>query len=138
MSSWSCQAKMPVRPAPVLHCATKNDFRMSVPEGAHAGCVQALVQGLQTWKTWPSMTLRPPPALSLRGRVPSVVVTGLASLHGADPVGSHRRVMEQRRTLRGGVSLRKPFEGVEQDVVRERYKIKREVAFKHEPVRTTL
>src|SRR5712691_9399572 len=107
---------------------------MSGGAAAGAGGVQALHQGSHTWKTWPSTTPRPPPALSLRGRVPSVVVTGLASLHVADPVGSHRRVMEQRRTLRGGVSLGKPFEGVEQDVVRERYLIGREVAFKHAPV----
>ena len=35
----------------------------------------------------------------------------------ADPVGPHRRVMEQGRTLRGRVLLGKPFEGVEQDMV---------------------
>src|SRR5215475_15081647 len=38
-------------------------------------------------------------------------------LHVADPVGSHRRVMEQGRALRGRVLLGKPFEGVEQHVV---------------------
>jgi len=67
---------------------------MSGPAGTHAGCVQAMNQGSHTYKLWPSATPKPPPALSLRGRVPSAVVTGVASLHGADPIGSRRRVME--------------------------------------------
>ena len=37
----------------------------------------------------------------------------------ADPVGPHRRVMEQGRALRSRVLLGKPFEGIEQDVVGE-------------------
>src|SRR6266849_11129330 len=83
---------------------------------------------------WSSATLRPPPAPSLLDRVPSVVVTVVASLHGADPVGPYRGVMEQGRALRGGVPRGKPFEGVEQNVVGERHLIRREVAFEHAPV----
>src|SRR5712691_3554409 len=80
---------------------------------------------------WSSATLRPPPAASLLGRVPSVVVTVVASLHGADPVGTYRCVMEQGRALRGRVPRGQPFEGVEQDVVGERHLIRREFAFEH-------
>ena len=85
-------------------------------------------------KTRPSETQRPPPEPSLLGNVPSVVVAGVAPLDVADPVGPHRRVVEQGRALRGRVPLGKPFEGVEQDVVGERHLIRREVAFEHAAV----
>ena len=65
-------------------------------------CVRSLVVG----------DAGPPPAPSLLGRVPSVVVTVVASLHVADPVGPYRGVMEQGRALRGGVPRGKPFEGL--------------------------
>ena len=67
-----------------------------------------------------------------------VVMAVVALLDRADPVGPHRRVMEQGRALRRRVPLRHPFEGIEQDVVGERHLIHREVAFKHAPVRTKL
>ena len=81
---------------------------------------------------------RPSPALSLLPRIPAVVVAVVVPLPLADPVGSHRCVMEQGRALRSRVPLGKPFEGVEQDVVRERYLIRREVAFEHAPIRAKL
>ena len=56
----------------------------------------------------------------------------------ADPVGPYRRVMEEGRTLRRRVSLGQPFEGVAQDLVRERHLIRWEVAFEHTPVRAKL
>ena len=84
--------------------------------------------------TWSSETQRPPPERSLLGRVPSVVIPVVAPLDVADPVGPNRRVMEQGRALSGRVTLGKPFEGVEQDVVGERHLIRREVAFEHAPV----
>src|SRR5713101_1818316 len=98
------------------------------------GLCRAMDQGSHACDPWSSATPRPPPAPSLLGRVLSVVVTVVASLHVADPVGPHRRVKEQGRALRGRVPFGKPFEGVEQDVVGERHLIRREVAFEHAPV----
>src|SRR5436309_1211747 len=91
-------------------------------------------QGSYACARWSSATPRPLPAPSLLGRVLSVVVTLVASLHVADPVGPHCRAMEQGRALRGRVPLRKPFEGVEQNMVRDRHLIRREVAFERAPV----
>jgi hypothetical protein len=42
-----------------------------------------------------------------------------ALLDVADPIGPHRRVMEQGRALSDRTALGKAFEGIEQDVVRE-------------------
>src|SRR5438093_1315859 len=56
----------------------------------------------------------------------------------ADPVGPYRRVMEEGRALHRRVSLGQPFEGVAQDLVRERHLIWWEVAFEHTPVRAKL
>src|SRR6266566_4111786 len=79
----------------------------------------AMDQVSHACNTWPSETLRPPPEPSLLGRVPLVVVAVVAPLDVADPVGPHRRVMEQGRALHGRVPLGKSFEGVEQDMVGE-------------------
>src|SRR5262245_15359134 len=46
--------------------------------------------------------------------------------------------MEQGGALSGRIPLGKPFEGVKQNVMRERHFIRREVALEHTPVRTKL
>src|SRR5262249_56647681 len=58
-------------------------------------------------------------------------VVAALELGVADPVGADRSVMEQGRALGGRITLGKPFERVEQDVVRKRHLIRREVAFEH-------
>jgi hypothetical protein len=50
----------------------------------------------------------------LLGMIPSVVIAVVAPLDLADPVGPHRRVMEQGRTLHGRVPRGKPFESIKQ------------------------
>ena len=74
------------------------------------------------------------PSTTQLGRALWGVVTMGALLPAADPVGPHRRVMEQGCALRGRVPLGKPFEGVEQDVVRKRHLVRWEIAFEHTPV----
>jgi hypothetical protein len=96
------------------------------------GLGRTLDQGAHACTPWSSATLRSPPALLLLGRLPAGSVTPLPV---ADPVGPHRRVMEQGGALRRRVPLGKPFEGVEEDVVGERHLIHREVTFKHAAVR---
>src|ERR1700732_1870508 len=56
----------------------------------------------------------------------------------ADPIGTSSRVVKQGGALGGRVTLREPFERVEQHVVGKRYLIDREVALEHAPVRGEL
>ena len=58
-------------------------------------------QGSHACDLWTSATLRPLPKLPLLRRIPAVGVATVAPLPLADPVGSHRRVMEQCRAFRG-------------------------------------
>jgi len=125
--------RLPDQPHHRTHTQRTISVWVAKPPPAPDVC-SALDQVSPACDPWSFATLRPPPAPSLLGRIPSVVVTVVASLYVTDPVGPYRCVMEQGRALRGGVPRGKPFEGVEQDVVGERHLIRREVAFEHTSV----